>query len=247
MATTFCEEGVDDYIIMIHNSACMGVPSFTFATWCLSGEQFRPTEGCLRGGRDYIDEIPLNSAAVEFSPMPWGIMTGFLPETVCLPPNKFGMDKKELKAFIGRTTKSYFALLLLFGQKPTLDGGGSCRYNINDGLDYGMKVYSVLEEFGVDYANFIPFWRNQDYVTCNTKDIYISIYIRAKKYLLIASNLSREEKEVNIGLKRDELKMSLPIEFTNMMTGARNKIYKDDIILRMPAREAVLITLEVAK
>ena len=81
IANEFVKAGIEDYVIIVHNSMTVQIPSLTFVTHFFNGEQHRQASGTtLHDGKDYLDTLPLYYFGTEHSGLPWGIHGNMLPE-----------------------------------------------------------------------------------------------------------------------------------------------------------------------
>jgi len=197
----FVKAGVEDYVIVVHNSMTIQIPSFTFVTHFFNGEQHRQASGStLHEGRDYLDTLPLYYFGIEHSGMPWGIHGNMLPE---FPEAEHLLAQINVKdetvtEYLWDRTSSIMMPILLHNCLP---GGYRLSHY------YYKKVYGVLEDFDVPTAVFHPYWRNKDLIEVDNPDFRVSFYTRpeAPRALLVVGNLNKKPGEVTIKLDMQRL------------------------------------------
>ncbi|MCK5802667.1 MAG: hypothetical protein KAI66_07540 [Lentisphaeria bacterium] len=196
MVNEFVKAGIDDPIIVVHNSMSVQIPALTFATHLFNGEHHRMKSGStLHHGKDYLDTLPLYYFGIEHSGLPWGLHGNMLPE---FPEAKqlirqLGITDETVTEYLWNRTGSVVMPVLLHGCLP----GG-----IRVSHPYYKRVLSVLSQFDVPSATFHPYWRNADSVAADSPDVKVSVYARpdAPKLLLVVGNLSKEPREVTVRL-----------------------------------------------
>lgn len=189
-----------EYALVVHNSESVQIPAFTFATHFLNGEGLRQmSSGVFHDGKDLLDNYTITDFASEHSSLPWGITSSiYCPADPLLP--QFGGDKEggagtpqELYKF--RMTKAVMAGSLIHNTIPSASR-----------LHYGWfdKVVRFYDDFKVSQAEFMPYWRNSEYVSVlNGKDIYVSFYRHPDKKAILAviSHVSKEHLDQNVSVK----------------------------------------------
>lgn len=196
MAREFLKAGIEDYVIVVHNSMAMQIPALTHVTHFFNGEQHRHASGStLHGGRDYLDTLPLHYFGIEHSGLPWGIHGNMLPE---FPEaehllTRDGVKDETVTEYLWDRTPSVMMPILLHNCLP---GGYRLSHY------YYKVVYGVLEDFDVPTATFHPYWRNQEHVEVTHPDFRVSLYARpeAPRALLVVGNLGKAPAETTISL-----------------------------------------------
>ncbi|NLE28883.1 MAG: hypothetical protein GX629_04340, partial [Phycisphaerae bacterium] len=209
-----------EYTIVIHNSESVQTPTCTFATHFLNGEGLRQASSSVfHFGKDLLDHYTIPDFASEHSSLPWGITSSVYVPTDPLAPQYGGEDEpgkqtpQELYKF--RMTKAAMAGTLIHHTIPS-----SAR------MHYGWfhKVMRFYDDFKVNQAQFLPYWRNSEYVNVvQGKDIYVSFYRHAEKKELLAviSHVSKEhlDQEVVVEFKPTELGWNKLTSATELLTG----------------------------
>ena len=220
------------YTIVVHNSESVQVPVFTFVTHFFNGEGLRQlSSNVFHNGKDILDHYTITDFASEHSSLPWGITSSmYIPTDPLLA--KFGGDKEEGGAnspqekYKFRMTKATMAGALIHNTIPS-----SSR------LHYGWfdKVIRFYDAFGVPQAEFMPYWRNSEYVkVLKGKDIYVSFYRHPdkKELLVVVSHISKEhlDQDVEIRFNLKKLGFKKLTSATELLTGPDPEykhLYKD--------------------
>jgi hypothetical protein len=216
-----------EYTVIVHNSEAVQIPTFTFATHFLNGEGLRQmSSNVFHHGKDLLDHYTITDFALEHSSLPWGITSSiYVPADPLL--NQFGGDKEggnntpqELYRF--RMTKAVMAGALIHNTIPSLSR-----------LHYGWfyKVVRFYDDFKVPQAEFMPYWRNSEYVkVLKGKDIYVSFYRHhdKKELLAVISHVSKEHLDQEVVVEFDPAKLSFKklTSATELLTGPDQKYQK---------------------
>ena len=185
----------------------------------------------FHNGKDILDHYTITDFASEHSSLPWGITSSiYIPTDPLLA--KFGGDKEEGGAnspqekYKFRMTKAAMAGALIHNTIPS-----SSR------LHYGWfdKVIRFYDAFGVPQAEFMPYWRNSEYVkVLKGKDIYVSFYRHPdkKELLVVISHVSKEhlDQDVEIKFNLKNLGFKKFTSATELLTGPDPEykhLYKD--------------------
>ncbi|MBT3375490.1 MAG: hypothetical protein HN742_11295 [Lentisphaerae bacterium] len=199
MVNEFVKAGIDDPVIVVHNSMSVQIPTLTFATHLFNGEHHRTKSGTtLHHGKDYLDTLPLHYFGIEHSGLPWGLHGNMLPE---FPEAKqlvegLGVTDETVTEYLWNRTGSVIMPILLHGCLP---GGVRVSH------PYYKRVLAILTQFDIPSAVFHPYWRNVDAVTADNLSVKVSLYARpdAPKLLLVVGNLADEGREITIKLSMD--------------------------------------------
>ncbi len=233
----FIKAGINDYVICVHNSMSMQIPSLTYVTHFFNGEQHRLlSSGTLRNGKDYLDTLPLYYFGIEQSSLPWGITANMLPE---LPGSEYwlkemGVKNETVTEYLWDCSSSIDMPCLLHNSLPS--PGRQSAY-------YYKKIYNALADFDVPSAVFHPYWRNKDLISVDNDNIKVSFYTRpeAPRALLVVGNLSKKPQTVTIGLDFRKL-----YDWSKADAGNRRVKKKSEILYadeRMGARDAKILKL----
>ncbi len=192
--------GKRDYAIALHNSDSMQIPALTFVTHLFNGERFRAQSSpTIREGRDYLDGgVKPAVYSVEMSSMPWGITSSMYTPTDPLPPEyQREAPAEDFTNRLYRLSRSAMAGTLVHGSIPAI-----WRFH----PDYAKRILLALASFDVRQAEFLPFWRNAEYLGDLPADVRVSIYRKdSGDCLLVVANLDAEEREIAFDLKTSTL------------------------------------------
>lgn len=193
------------YVIAVHNSESVQIPTFTFATHFLNGEGLRQASSSVfHFGKDLLDHYTIADFASEHSSLPWGITSSiYVPADPLIA--EFGGDKEggpgpqELYRF--RMTKAAMAGALIHNTIPS-----------QSRIHYGWfdKVIRFYDDFKVPEAEFLPYWRNADVVrVVRGKDIYVSLYRHAdkKQILAVIAHVSKEHLDQEVVVEFEPAKL----------------------------------------
>jgi hypothetical protein len=198
-----------DGLVNVHQSTCMTIPTLSWATSYWDGEQF----GSIEPGPFALETIPLDAFRTEFMGHPWGVPAEFL----CY-------DRPY-------TYEQACAFTLLHDVLVRPNGLGPH-------LELASQLWRVQEEFGRKEAEWLPYWRNGDYVTVTPEGARASLYRHPTNgVLLVVSNLSPETALVSVRLNRERL--GLPLD-----CGARDALTGEAVALLEGCLTASLASLE---
>jgi hypothetical protein len=200
LVNEFVKAGVEDYVIVAHNSEAIQIPALAFVTHFFNGEHLRTASSpTLHEGRDYLDTMPLYWLGIEQSGLPWGIHPNMLSEFDESPQwlRKMGSEFDALTEYLWDRTPSIVMPMLLHGGLP--DG-----YNLS--VPYYKSVVATLHQFDVPTATFYPYWRNSDVIEVEGDNFKVTAYSRPEqpRVLLVVGNLNREDGEVTVRLDLED-------------------------------------------
>lgn len=197
LAASFIKHGVEDYVIVVHDSECVQWPTFTHVTHFLNGEGLRQMSSTtFHDGKDLQDTYTRLDFASEHSSLPWGVTCSvYVPTDPLLKEFGGGVEDQELYRF--RMTKAALAGTLVHNTIPSPSR-----------LHYGWfdKLARIYDEFGVPEAEFLPYWRNQQMVrVVRGRDIYVSLYRSRSRpeVLAVISHISPEHLNQNVEIEFD--------------------------------------------
>jgi len=166
-----------DGLVNVHNSTCMTIPTLGWATSYWDGEQFQG----IGKGVDVARLLPLDAFRAEFMGRQWGVPAEFL------------------LAGAAYTCEQAWAFTLLHDVpvRPHRPGKD---------LDLIARLWKVMDDFGRKEAEWLPYWRNAEYVKCAPKGACVSLYRHPKNgALAVVSNLGGSEAEVRVTLNTRRL------------------------------------------
>jgi hypothetical protein len=197
----FVKAGVDDYVIVAHNSQSVQIPALTYVTHFYNGEHLRTSSSpTLHEGRDYLDTQPLYWFGIEQSGLPWGMHPNMLVEFDEAKQliERLGVHDESVTEYLWKRTPSVVMPILLHGSLP--DG-----YRLS--LPYFKSVVATLNQFDIPSATFRPYWRKQDWLTVDNDAFKVSAYTRpeAPRALLVVGNLGDQDSEVTLHVDLDKI------------------------------------------
>jgi hypothetical protein len=197
LAAAFVRHGVQDYVIVVHDSECVQWPTFTHVTHFLNGEGLRQMSSTtFHNGKDLQDTYTRLDFAGEHSSLPFGVTASiYVPTDPLLKEFGGGNEDQELYRF--RMTKAALAGSLVHNTIPSLSR-----------LHHGWfdKIVRIYEAFGVPTTEFLPYWRNEKAVrVVRGQDIYVSLYrSRARpEVLAVIAHLSPEHLDQDVAVALD--------------------------------------------
>ena len=163
-----------DYVIDVHMSANMTIPTLAFCDSYWDGEQF---EMYTHGQKDPRALLPLDSFRAEFMGRQWGLGAEFL-------------------VYEGRpfTLDEGLAVTLLHDVRVRPTGMGPRA-------DLIYSIWRARDAFGVQDAEFLPYWSNGDMVAATPDRVYVSAHRRDDRgLLLVVSNLGGKGVKAKVTL-----------------------------------------------
>lgn len=178
MCTIFRQKRKES-IVDVHMSANLTIPTLAFCDSLWDGEQF---EGYVQGQKDPRSLLPLDSFRAEFM----GRQFGLLPEFLVYEGRPF-------------TTDEALAVTLLHDVPVRATGLG-------DTLEKLSTLWKAQDEFGIENAEFLPYWSNRNLLRADPEGVYVSAYRRkGVGVLLVMSNLGKTEVEARIWMEARKL------------------------------------------
>ncbi|MBM3476883.1 MAG: hypothetical protein FJX75_26725 [Armatimonadetes bacterium] len=180
-----------DGLVSVHQSTCMTIPTLAWATSLWDGEQF-----ChLERGPAALETIPLDAFRVEFMGHQWGVPGEFL----CY-------DRPY-------TYEQACAFTLLHDVLVRPNGLGPH-------LELASKLWRLSDYFGRREAEWLPYWRNAEYVTVSPPGALASLYHHPREgVLIVVSNLAPGAAEVSVRLNAERLGLGRDAQTRDGLTG----------------------------
>ena len=178
LALLLLDSGVDDYIIHVHNTSSVQLPSYTFVTHLFNGEHIRQQSSRLmHNGKDILDTYQLPMFACELSSLPFGINNAVYQSNDVLT-RQYGGGKEDPELYKLRITRAFLSGTLLHN---TINALNRCHHGIFD------KIVRIYDKFDVPNAEFIGYWseKNPARVT-QGKEVLVSLYRHKKDNRLLA-------------------------------------------------------------
>ena len=193
IAICLIDSGAKDYIIVLHNTDCVPLPAYTFATHLFNGEQIRQaSSSLLHDGKDILDSYPLAMFAVELNSMPFGLTnSAYLPADVLA--KEFGGGKEDDELYSLRMTRAMLAGMLVHN---SISSFNRCHHGIYD------KISRIYSGFGVCQADFYGYYNPLVPVeVLSGKEVYVSCYRNGGKLLAIISHLGNKRIDQTVKIR----------------------------------------------
>ncbi|MBO5922941.1 MAG: hypothetical protein J6Q81_00370 [Lentisphaeria bacterium] len=204
LAMILMDNGVEDYIIHVHNTSSVQLPSYTFVTHLLNGEHIRQQSSTLmHNGKDILDSYPIEMFACELSSMPFGINNAVYQSNDNLM-KEYGGGKEDEELYKLRITRAFLSGTLLHNTIISLN---RCHHGIFD------KLVRIYDKFNVPSSEFIGYWSEKAPKVLTGKDVYASVYKHPTENKLLAVI-------AHIGNKR--LDQDVTVEFAPEKLGMKN-------------------------
>ncbi len=185
LKTLFYLKGKPGYLFA-HVSNREIIPAYTFLTAMVDGEQYKYDSGLIDG--DYIGLLSLSEIRARISHSQYGVLNIWLAEEWSRHPSgsPWWGSRNQLLAF-----RNHMALALLH-DIPVWPKGAP--------YEERKKVYNMLDRFGVDLAEFVPYWESATAVTADQPEVYVSFYrhLQRKAALLVVANLSPARRQMEL-------------------------------------------------
>ncbi len=215
LALILLDSGADDYIIHVHNTSSVQLPSYTFVTHVMNGEHIRQQSSRLmHNGKDILDTYPLAMFACELSSLPFGINNAVYQSNDVLT-KQYGGGKEDPELYKLRITRAFLSGTLLHN---TINALNRCHHGIFD------KIVRIYDKFNVPEAEFIGYWdeRKAAQVT-QGKDVLVSFYRHKKdnRILAVISHIGniRRNQDVTVKFNPAVLKMKNFKSATELLEG----------------------------
>ncbi len=194
------DAGIKDPVTVLHNTDCVLLPAYTFATHLLNGEQVRQASSpILHNKKDILDTYGADMFACELGTLPFGIANSvYMPFDRLSAQN--GGDEAEAP-YKFRMTKAAMAGTLIHNTMLCLWRN---HYGIFD------KVVRVYDKFGVPEATFVGYWKHPAKVV-KGDDIYVSVYVdKAKdKVLAVVAHMGKPHVDQDVEIVFDWAKLGI--------------------------------------
>ncbi len=206
-----------EVFVNVHNSTGLYIPTLAFATSYWDGEQFAP----LRHGQfKPLEIVPLDAFRAEFMGKNAGIPADFL-----VYPGRPWLYEEAL------------ALALIHDVLPRPPGGPASRE-----AWLASRIWKAFSEFGAEEAEWIPYWRSEEFVEAEPEKVYVSLYLRrGKGALAVVSNLGEREAKVRLTFRPKRLGLPRISQVRNIFTGEELRVRREAVALSLrPVRMCVL-------
>jgi hypothetical protein len=118
--------------------------------------------------------------------------------------------------------------------------------NLND-LDLCASLWDLREGFGVKEAEWLPYWRNEEYVTCSGENCHVSLWKRSDGGVLaVVSNLGEEPADVEVALDLQELGLANGLTARDALAGETVSVDGGRTVLPIPGQDFRVVRVEPA-
>lgn len=187
-----------DAQINVHNSTCMTIPTLGWATAYWDGEQFTTHKNLT--DEKLVGLLPLDSFRAEFMGHQWGIGAEFL----CT-----GSPFSYSQALS-------FCLLHDVPVRPL---------RADEQMEQASAIWKLMDRFGREQAEWLPYWSNSDYVTTQADDAFCSLYRHPDNGVLaVVSNMGEHSSLVTVTLELKRLDLSKDPKVVDALTELPIKI-----------------------
>lgn len=175
-----------DGLIDLHGHV-LNMPALSWATSSYQGEGLPKA-----GTRPILDVVPLDHFRVEYMGHQSGVPAEFLHYTLLGPyPASY---------------RKAWAISLLHDVPVRLHAQA-------ENLEFASSIWRLFDRFGRDRAEWLPYWRNSDYLSVKPEGTFSSLYRHPKNgVLMFVSNL--KQKDARAELRLNLRKLSLPSQVT---------------------------------
>ena len=185
----------EDYVIHVHNTSSVQLPSYTFATHLLNGEHIRQQSSTLmHNGKDILDTYKLSMFASELNSLPFGIYNADYQSQDFLE-KQYGGGNEDPELYKLRITRAFLSGSLLHN---TIIALNRSHHGIFD------KIVRIYDKFNVPSSEFIGYWdeRNAAQVV-EGKEVYASLYKHPteNKILAVISNIGNKRLDQDVTVK----------------------------------------------
>ena len=197
-----------DGIVDLHDASFVLAPVMSWATGTWDGETIlgEDRRGANPTKESFIlDYLPLDGFRAQFMGKNWGVPVEFIDYYVPYPYER------------------QFALTLLHDVPIR-------AHMTTERVKAISPLWQVLDEFGRKEAEWLPYWRNSDYVSVHPANAYVSLYRHPKNgVLVVVSNLGKARAQVTVDFALDKLGLPETSTAINALTGEPIPIEKGRI------------------
>jgi hypothetical protein len=201
--------------VNVHQSTCNVMTSLAYATSYWDGEQL----GGMPEAEDPLDVLPLDAFRAEFMGRQWGVPAEFL----CYTPRPY--TTTEAHAF-------------------TLPHDVLIHPSFGTQLEEVAQVWRAFEQFGVDEAQWIPYWRDDSPARAAARGILVSLYRRDGRALLVVSNLRNSAGLAQVQLDTQALGIGREPRAADAVTGEGLEVVDRTLRVPMERFSARLVVIE---
>ncbi len=180
------ECGIESPVIVLHNTDCDLLPTYTFASHLFNGEHIRQDSSpLLHNKKTILDTYGIEMFASELSSLPFGITNSVYFPVDTLRPENGGDEETDDYQF--RLGKAEHAATLIHN---TVMSPMRNHYGMFD------KIMRAFANFGVGQPDehFVGYWKNAVRVE-GAKDIYVSCHVRGDKVLAVVGHVGKSHDD----------------------------------------------------
>ena len=217
--TALKERGADleePTMIMAHMSGTLPVAYLGFMDNRLDGEQFKYQTH--HKGMFYQDVLSLDRWRAQFLSRNIG-------------------NRCVLISYGQRRDRSLTSLLLLHDVDTW--------FQVYPPFDAVHQMWTLQDEFGIQDADFLPYWKNESIVGGQTDAVKVTAYRKpGGGALLIVANLSKEKQSVTLHVDWEKLKSPGPLRVTDSETGETLQVAGDSVSIQTTPLDYRALTLQ---
>jgi len=180
--------------VIAHNSTCMTIPSVAWATSTWDGEQFQT----MTKASELAEQLSLDAFRAEFMGRQWGVPAEFLCYSNAIP------------------FKNAWAITLLHDVpiRPV---------RFDEEVPLISALWRVMDDFGRKEAEWLPYWRNAEYVRSSPPGVLVSLYRhRENGVLAVLSNVTRRKVSAEARFDMERLGLhGRRVSVSDALTGRR--------------------------
>lgn len=211
-------------LINAHQSTCCLTPTLAFADSYWDGEQFAGGE--LSGNP--LSKLPLATFRAEFMGRNFGVPCEFLAYE--RPPHW--------------TFDDALAFTLLHDVRVRPHGGG-------ERLDQMSSIWAAMSEFGVDHAEWLPYWSSGELLATSADTIKASAYRRQagagtpSRLLAVVANLSKQPaQDATVRLNLDRLGLRGDARARDALSGEKLELKGGALHVPLPGMRMRMVRIE---
>ena len=186
------EAGVENPVVVIHNTDFVQGPAVSFVSHFLNGEHIRQASSpILHQKKDILDTYGIEMFASELSTLPWGVSNSAYFPVDRLTEANGGDEPADLYKF--RMNKATMGSCLVHN---TMHALWRCHFGLFD------KIVRFYDAFGVaKTAKFVGYWKKPAAVK-GADDVYVSFWTDGSKLLAVIAHIGKahEDRDVEITL-----------------------------------------------
>jgi hypothetical protein len=193
-----------DGIINIHVFDSMNLPALAWGTSYWTGEQLRQISG-----DDYSSALPLDRFRTDIMGIQWGVPAEFLHYMVFRSYQPHDFRKSWAAPLLHDVpVRPHISLddIASTAKPADIEYRGKLAYSA---IETASSIWRLFDKFGRKKSEWLPYWKNGEYVNSGAANIYCSIYKHPKNGVLaVISNLGAPVEAFRITLNTKKLGIS---------------------------------------